>query len=189
MTGAPNYRRHNSYRQSYIRRALRLVSTVISAVERYYALPAGCLVGPRRMRSVAQPRMIAMFIVRGATNLSTVEIGYAFQRDHSTVVYGLQSVQRLIAADPQCKSDIIEIAHLVALRSQPLFAPPEQKPNDLLPILPEITQQISNGAVRSDLLLGPAEAPVDGAETPFDVVASDVPERPQEARALDGRAH
>jgi hypothetical protein len=182
VTGGSRYAR-----RSYFRRCIHVVDTVMRVVERFYALPTGALRGPRRPHSITQARMIAMFILRGATQLSTPEIGRAFCRDHSTVIHALQTVQRLLD-DPQCKADVIEIAHLVALRTQSHLPAPKQKPDDLLAILPQVAEHASNGARGPDLLLAAAEAPVDGAEAPLDVRLAGPAERPQKAYALSGRA-
>jgi chromosomal replication initiator protein len=58
------------------------------------------LCGPRRTRTVALPRQIAMYLCRQLTSLSLVEIGAIFGgRDHSTVMYACDKVATKVNTD------------------------------------------------------------------------------------------
>jgi chromosomal replication initiator protein len=51
------------------------------------------LVGPKRPRNIAEPRMIAMYLSRKLTNHSLPEIGLAFGRNHATVIHGVNQIE------------------------------------------------------------------------------------------------
>jgi chromosomal replication initiator protein len=53
--------------------------------------------GDRRGK-FARARHIAMYVARKATDVSYPELGRAFGRDHTTVIYAVRSVQKLVDA-------------------------------------------------------------------------------------------
>ena len=55
-------------------------------------------------------RQIAMYLIRGMTNLPVVEIGKVFDnRDHSTVLYSLKQVEKQMKKDPAFAETVKEI--------------------------------------------------------------------------------
>jgi hypothetical protein len=81
---------------------------VIHEVARFALMSPSDIVGPSRERKFAYARQLAMMICHEYTNASFPEIGRAFNRDHSTVMYGIK------AARHRCKpadwNDIRNIA-------------------------------------------------------------------------------
>lgn len=65
------------------------------AVCSYYNVRMDDLVGQGRSREVAFPRQVAVFLCRKLTFSSTTEIGKAFNRNHTTVLYSCTTVQNL----------------------------------------------------------------------------------------------
>ena len=60
---------------------------------------------PRRSRSVARPRQIAMYLAKSITSRSLPEIGRKFGgRDHTTVLHACRKIEEL----RECNSDIRE---------------------------------------------------------------------------------
>lgn len=49
---------------------------------------------------LSRPRHAAMFLSRRLTNKSSVVIGRAFNRDHSTVLYGIERARATFRHDP-----------------------------------------------------------------------------------------
>jgi len=158
-------------RHRYFVQASSIVRAVVSVVERFYELPSARGVMSRnRTPAVANARALAMYVSRGATSLSYPELGRLFRRDHSTVVAAVQRVESWMDKDPFVKYQLIQIAQLVALRTQqPHLAAPKQELPDPSTVTPEIAQQLTDGACRPDVLLGAAEAPVDRAEPPLQI--------------------
>lgn len=70
-------------------------------VSKYYNITPKEMISRRRNDSVAFPRMLAMYLTRTMTNLSTTEIGSKFGgRDHSTVMHASNRIQKQIHQDP-----------------------------------------------------------------------------------------
>jgi chromosomal replication initiator protein len=65
------------------------------AVCSYYNVRMEDLVGQGRSREVAFPRQVAVFLCRKLTYSSTTEVGKAFNRNHTTVLYSCTTVQNL----------------------------------------------------------------------------------------------
>lgn len=65
------------------------------------------LLSPRRARSVARPRQIAMFLAKDLTDKSLPEIGRKFgNRDHTTIMHGVKKVTRLCKEDPSLREEV-----------------------------------------------------------------------------------
>ena len=74
---------------------------VLKAVAEYYGVKVSDLKGSRKTREVTHPRQVAMYLARRLTRSSYPEIGRAFgNKDHSTVVKGVQKIVRLMGEDP-----------------------------------------------------------------------------------------
>ena len=55
---------------------------------------------PRRSRSVARPRQIAMYLAKSITSRSLPEIGRKFGgRDHTTVIHAVKKIEDLRVGD------------------------------------------------------------------------------------------
>ena len=73
---------------------------ILLTVGERFGVNGESLCGPRRTRTVALPRQVAMYLTRQLTELSLVEIGHLFGgRDHTTVMYACEKVGSLITRD------------------------------------------------------------------------------------------
>jgi len=73
---------------------------ILLTVSERFGVNGEALCGPRRTRTVALPRQVAMYLTRQLTDLSLVEIGHMFGgRDHPTVMYACEKVGTLITRD------------------------------------------------------------------------------------------
>jgi len=59
-----------------------------------------------RRRRLVRPRQIAMYLARSYTDSSLKEIGQAFARDHSSVIYAVETVERRMLEQPQLRYEI-----------------------------------------------------------------------------------
>jgi len=75
---------------------------IVAVVAERFNVKPEAMMGPRRTQTVAQPRQVAMYLMRQLTDLSLSEIGRVFGgRDHSTVLYACNQVgRRMHAEDP-----------------------------------------------------------------------------------------
>ncbi len=63
--------------------------------------------GPKRHRTIARPRQVAMFLAKGLTSRSLPEIGRRFgNRDHTTVLYAVRKIEEMIQTDSTLADDI-----------------------------------------------------------------------------------
>jgi chromosomal replication initiator protein len=73
----------------------------------YYGIRLADLLGPKRVRSYARPRQVAMYLSKQLTNRSLPEIGRRFGgRDHTTIMHGVKRIEELSAIDSQVADDI-----------------------------------------------------------------------------------
>ncbi|MGD1925356.1 MAG: chromosomal replication initiator protein DnaA [Paracoccaceae bacterium] len=80
----------------------------------YYSLRMNDLISPRRARSVARPRQIAMFLCKSLTSKSLPEIGRGFGgRDHTTVIHAVRKVEELRVTDTQIDEDIENLRRIL----------------------------------------------------------------------------
>ncbi len=69
---------------------------------------------PRRSRSVARPRQVAMYLAKALTTHSLPEIGRAFGgRDHTTVLHAVRKVDALKSEDRQFDEDVEMLKRLL----------------------------------------------------------------------------
>ena len=86
------------------------VEKILSEVARTYNTTPEALRGPSRRASVSSARKVAMYIVREITGMSMEDIGSEFGgRDHSTVVYGINDVQKHFPADRTLRETVEDI--------------------------------------------------------------------------------
>ena len=73
--------------------ALPTPSLIITQVCKFYNVEEGALRGAQKNKGVAEPRQMAMYLIRKLTNLSLPDIGKEFGRDHTTVLYAIRKVE------------------------------------------------------------------------------------------------
>lgn len=62
---------------------------------------------PRRMRTIARPRQIAMYLSKILTPKSLVDIGKKFgKKDHTTVMHAIKKVEELLESDLELREEI-----------------------------------------------------------------------------------
>jgi len=76
-------------------------------VSEHYNIRLSDMIGPRRMRNLARPRQIAMYLAKQLTSRSLPEIGRHFGgRDHTTVMHGVRKIEELKMLDNQISEDL-----------------------------------------------------------------------------------
>lgn len=82
------------------RRAQPAMGDILALVTAHYDVKLSELQSKRRTAAIVLPRQVAMYLARRITRHSLEEIGNYFGgRDHSTVLYGIEKVQTLMASD------------------------------------------------------------------------------------------
>ena len=73
---------------------------IVATVGERFGVKVDALMSKRRTQLVAQPRQVAMYLLRQLTDLSLVEIGRIFGgRDHTTVMYACERIADRITAE------------------------------------------------------------------------------------------
>ncbi|MFN0113938.1 MAG: chromosomal replication initiator protein DnaA [Paracoccaceae bacterium] len=76
-------------------------------VAEHYNVRLSDMIGPKRVRTIARPRQVAMYLAKQMTTRSLPEIGRRFGgRDHTTIMHGIRKVEELKAGDSQLAEDI-----------------------------------------------------------------------------------
>jgi len=86
------------------------IGSIQNIVAAHYNLNINEMLSPRRSRSLARPRQIAMYLAKHYTTKSLPEIGRNFSnRDHTTVIHAVKKIDELIKKDNEIKNNINEI--------------------------------------------------------------------------------
>ncbi len=94
----------------------RLISidNIQRTVAEYYKIKISDLLSPKRNRSVARPRQVAMALSKDLTSHSLPEIGEAFGgRDHTTVLHGCRKVVELRNSNTDVEEDWRNLSRLL----------------------------------------------------------------------------
>ena len=83
------------------------VEEIQRKVSDYYNIRLSDIIGPKRLRSYARPRQVAMYLCKQLTSRSLPEIGRRFGgRDHTTVMHGVKRIEELKTTDGQIAEDV-----------------------------------------------------------------------------------
>lgn len=83
------------------------IDEIQKKVAEYFSVRVSDMHSPRRARTVARPRQIAMYLSKHLTPRSLPEIGRKFGgRDHTTVLHAVKKIETLIAEEKSMREDI-----------------------------------------------------------------------------------
>ena len=86
------------------------VEKIISEVARTFNVTAQDIRSSKRSSAISNARQISIYVVREITQMPLVSIGEEFGgRDHSTIVYALQQVEKSIAKNSKTKAMVEDI--------------------------------------------------------------------------------
>ena len=93
-----------------VSRQSRTLPEIMEVVAKSYALSLEELCGRSRRRRIVQPRQFAMYLCRKYTNASLKDIGRAFERDHTSVIYAIDVVERRTVERTQLRYELEALA-------------------------------------------------------------------------------
>jgi len=76
------------------------IETIISEVAKTYNITEEEILSERRTASLVLARRVAMYIARKTTDLSFDKIGEYFGRDHATVLYNVNQIEKFLTEKP-----------------------------------------------------------------------------------------
>jgi chromosomal replication initiator protein len=83
------------------------VDEIQQRVAAHYNIKLAEMSSPRRARSVARPRQVAMYLAKQLTTLSLPQIGKRFgNRDHTTVMHAVRKIEELKISDLSIAEDV-----------------------------------------------------------------------------------
>ncbi|HEX3039473.1 MAG TPA: chromosomal replication initiator protein DnaA [Caproiciproducens sp.] len=86
------------------------VEKIIDEVARTFGTSGEDIRSSKRSANISNARQIAMYVVREITQMPLSAIGTEFgRRDHSTVVYAIQQVEKGLVRDPKTKATVEDI--------------------------------------------------------------------------------
>ena len=86
------------------------IESIQNIVADHFDLNIQEMLSPRRSRSLARPRQIAMYLAKQYTTSSLPDIGRKFSnRDHTTVIHAVKKIEELIKKDNEIRQNIIAI--------------------------------------------------------------------------------
>lgn len=88
---------------------------IIDKVSEFYSLSNKQIKSPNRKKELVKARWIAMYLIRQETNMKLEAIGELFNRDHTTVIHALQSVNDVLnfRYDTDLKDDLLKIQSII----------------------------------------------------------------------------
>ena len=82
---------------------------IFNAVARKYGVTVEDIRGKRRTREIAQARHVCIYIMRTVTEMSLPSIGRVFNRDHTTILSSIETIQAKIREDASLENDIDDL--------------------------------------------------------------------------------
>ena len=90
--------------------ALPTPNLIISQVCKFYSVDESELRSTKKSKGIAEPRQVAMYLVRKLTNLSLPDIGKEFAKDHTTALYNVRKVETALkSGDTELQNNIRDI--------------------------------------------------------------------------------
>ena len=93
-----------------LRKSTTTSNEVLDAVSDAFRVSLQELSGRSRKREISTPRQVAMYLLREETGASLVDIGRTLGgRDHTTVLHGIEKIERELEADTQLRAQVMAI--------------------------------------------------------------------------------
>lgn len=90
------------------------IDEIQKKVAQHFSIKLSDMTSQRRLRSVARPRQIAMYLCKQLTTRSLSEIGRKFGgKDHTTVMHALKRIESLLLNDNDVKEDVDRITRIL----------------------------------------------------------------------------
>ncbi len=95
---------------TYNRPVSATVASIIEIVGKTFAVAVEEIRSDKKKANISSARQISMYVIREITNLSLEAIGKEFGgKNHSTVLYSIESVERKMEQNPSFKTTVTEI--------------------------------------------------------------------------------
>ena len=90
------------------------IEKIQNVTSNFYSINLQEMLSQRRSRPLARPRQIAMYLAKKLTTRSLPEIGRKFaNRDHTTVIHAVKTIEKLYQNNEEIKKNIEEIKSII----------------------------------------------------------------------------
>ncbi len=90
------------------------IDKIQNITSNFFSINIDDMLSQRRSRPLARPRQIAMYLAKKLTTRSLPEIGRKFaNRDHTTVIHAVKTIDRLSQSNDEIKKNVDEIRSLI----------------------------------------------------------------------------
>jgi len=90
------------------------IDKIQNVTSNFFSIKLDEMLSQRRTRPLARPRQIAMYLAKKLTTRSLPEIGRKFaNRDHTTVIHAVKTIDKLLKNDEQMRKNVEEIKSIV----------------------------------------------------------------------------
>ena len=90
------------------------IDKIQNVTSNFFSINLGEMLSQRRLRPLARPRQIAMYLAKKLTTRSLPEIGRKFSnRDHTTVIHAVKTIDKLLKNDEEMRKNIEEIKSII----------------------------------------------------------------------------
>ena len=97
------------------------VEEIIKAVCSFYDTSYAEILSSNRTQPLATARQVALFLARKLTGQSTPTVASEFKRNHTTVIYGAESIQKRLSVEPKLRKSIEQITEQLGRKPSELF--------------------------------------------------------------------
>lgn len=89
------------------------IENIISAVCNFYHMDAEGLKGKYRRRGNVHARYVIFYFIRKYTKMTFKEAGLIFNRDHTTVIHGLETLKDIMQTEPGVRAEVESIQAII----------------------------------------------------------------------------
>ncbi|HIS40541.1 MAG TPA: chromosomal replication initiator protein DnaA [Candidatus Aphodovivens avistercoris] len=89
------------------------VADIQKEVEAFYRVSHADLVGKKRSREITHPRQVAIYLCRQMIDLPYNDIGKKFNRDHSTVMHSVASIEEKMQKSREIREELETLTQII----------------------------------------------------------------------------
>ena len=85
------------------------IKKIVDEVSRTTGVSVEDIYSKKRTANIANARKMALYIIRNVTDMSFASIGEEFNKDHTTIIYNIEEMEKMIANNSSLKAQVTDI--------------------------------------------------------------------------------
>ncbi len=85
------------------------IDKILHSVSSHYNIPVEDIKSKKRTSNIATARHVAVYIIKKLTDRSLPAIGKEFNRDHTTIINSIDTVEKRMASDPEFETELNDL--------------------------------------------------------------------------------